>query len=43
MTEYVLNISVNEVLRTRGKDAECVIMKELSQMIEKKVWTPVDM
>ena len=42
LTEYVLNISVNEVLHTGGKDAECVIMKELSQMIEKKVWTPVD-
>ena len=41
-SEYVLNISVNEALRTRGKDAEVVILKELSQMIEKKVWTPVE-
>ena len=40
--EYVMNISVNEALRTRGKDAETVIQKELGQMIEKKVWTPVD-
>ena len=41
-SEYVLNISVNEALRTRGKVAESVILKELGQMIEKKVWTPVD-
>ena len=40
--ERVLNISVNEALRTRGKDAEVVIMKELGQMLRKKVWTPVD-
>lgn len=40
--EYVLNISVNEALRTRGKEAESVILKELGQMLEKKVWTPVD-
>ena len=40
--EYVLNISVNEALRTRGKEAESVILKELGQMIKKKVWTPVD-
>ena len=40
--EFVLNISVNEALRTRGKDAETVIQKELSQMIAKKVWTPID-
>ena len=40
--EYVMNISVNEALRTRGKDAEYVILKELEQMIEKKVWTPVN-
>ena len=41
-TEYVLNISVNKAMRTRGKNAECVIMKELGQMIEKKVWARVD-
>ena len=33
---------MNEALRTRGKDAETIIEKELSQMIAKKVWTPVD-
>ena len=31
--EFVLNISVNEALRTRGKDAEAVMQKELSQML----------
>ena len=41
--ERVFNISVNAALRTRGKDAECVILKELNQMITKKVWTPVDL
>ena len=40
-SEYVLNISVNEALQTRGRGAETVIQKELNQMIEKKVWTPV--
>ena len=40
--EFVLNISVNEALRTRGKDTETVIQKELSHMVAKKVWTPVD-
>ena len=40
--EYVMNISVNEALRTRGKDAECVILKEFEQMVEKKVWAPVN-
>ena len=40
--ESVLNISVKEALRTRGDDAERVIMKELNQMLTKKVWTPVD-
>ena len=39
--EYVLNISVNEALRTRGKEAESVKLKELGQMLEKKIWTPV--
>ena len=33
---------MNEALRTRGKEAESVILKELGQMLEKKVWTPVD-
>ena len=39
--EHVMNISVKEALRTRGADAERVILKELSQMIDKKVWTPI--
>lgn len=37
-----LNITVREALRTRGEEAERVIMKELMQMINKKVWTAVD-
>ena len=41
-SERVFNISVNKALRTRGKDAERVIEKELGQMLTKKVWTPVD-
>jgi hypothetical protein len=28
-------------MKTRVEDAERVIMKELSQMIEKRVWRPV--
>ena len=40
--ERIFNISVNEALRTRGKDAERVIEKKLGQMLTKKVWTPVD-
>ena len=39
--ERIMNISVKEVLRARGAEAEKAIMKELSQMIEKKVWRPV--
>ena len=41
-TDHVFNISVNEVLRTRGKYAESVIEKKLGQMLTKKVWTPVN-
>ena len=41
--EYVMNITVKEALRSRGAEAERVILKELSQMIDKKVWTPVHM
>ena len=41
--DHVLNISVNEALRTRGDAAVSVIEKELTQMISKKVWTPVDL
>ena len=38
----MLNISVNEALRTRGDAAVSVIEKEFRQMIDKKVWEPVD-
>ena len=41
--DYAMNISVKEALRSRGAAAEHVIMKELSQMRDKKVWTPVHM
>ena len=41
--DYVFNISVNEALRTRGDAAVSVIEKELSQMLSKKVWSPVDL
>lgn len=40
--ERVMNITVREAIRTRGEEAERVIMKELNQMINKRVWTPVD-
>ena len=36
-----MNISVKEALRTTWDEAERVIMKELGQMLTKKVWTPV--
>ena len=39
--EYAMHISVKEALRTRGAEAERVIFKELAQMRDKKVWTPV--
>ena len=39
--EYAMHISVKEALRTRGAEAERVILKELAQMRDKKVWTPV--
>ena len=35
------NVSVREALRTRGDDAKKVILKELKQMVDKKVWQPV--
>jgi hypothetical protein len=34
---HVMNITVREALRTRGHEAERVIMKELKQMLDKKV------
>jgi Reverse transcriptase (RNA-dependent DNA polymerase) len=40
--EEAMNITVREAIRTRSEEAERVIMKELSQMITKRVWTPVD-
>jgi NMD protein affecting ribosome stability and mRNA decay len=40
--EAVMNITVREAIRTRGEEAERVIMKELGQMLSKRVWTPVD-
>jgi hypothetical protein len=36
-----LNIAVKEALRTRGLEARRVVLKELKQMIEKKVWKAV--
>ena len=41
LTEHALNITVKEALRSRGVEAERVITKELSQMVDKSVWTPV--
>jgi hypothetical protein len=40
--EFASKISVNEAIRTRGGAAEEVIKKELTQMIKKGVWTPID-
>ena len=41
--EYrALHISVKETLRTRGVLGEQVILKELQQMLNKGVWSPVD-
>jgi hypothetical protein len=39
--ECALNITVKEALRTRGAEAEKVIMLELGQMMERHVWTAV--
>ena len=35
------NISVKEAFRTRGNEAKKVIVSELRQMIDKRVWVPV--
>ena len=35
------NISVREALRTRGDEAKSVIISELKQMLDKRVWAPV--
>jgi Reverse transcriptase (RNA-dependent DNA polymerase) len=39
--ECALNITVKEALRTRGAEAEKVTMQELSQMMDRRVWTAV--
>lgn len=41
--EHAMNITVKEAIRSRGAEAERVILKEQSQMIDKKVWIPVHM
>ena len=35
------NNSVREALRNRGDEAKRVIVQELKQMLDKKVWVPV--
>ena len=35
------DITVKEALRSTGAEAELVILKELAQMRDKKVWTPI--
>ena len=42
MSEQAMNITVREAIRTRGEEAERVILKELAQMVNKNVWTPID-
>ena len=37
----IFKVSVRDALRDRGTNAKNVIDKELSQMITKRVWTPV--
>ena len=39
--DYAMNITVKEALKSRGAEAERVILEELSQMINKRVWTLV--
>ena len=39
--DHVLNITVRNALRTRGEEAKRVMLKELKQMIDKKVWEPI--
>ena len=41
LSDYVMNITVKNALKTRGEEAERVIIKELKQMLDKKVWRPV--
>jgi hypothetical protein len=40
-SRHVMNITVREALQTRGQEAESVILKDLKQMQQKEVWTPV--
>jgi hypothetical protein len=35
------NVSVRDALRTMGDEAKTVIIKELKQMIDRKVWGPI--
>jgi hypothetical protein len=42
MSEQAINITVREAIRTRGEEAERVILMELAQMVNKNVWTPID-
>jgi hypothetical protein len=35
------NVSVRDALRTRGHEAKTVIIKELKQIIDRKVWGPI--
>ena len=41
--DYAMNIRVKEALKSRGAEAERVILQELGQMRDKKVLTPVHM
>ena len=41
LSDYVMNITVKHAMKTRGEEAEKVVMKELSQMVDKCVWRPV--
>ena len=40
-TETVMKVSVAEAIKTRGHAAEVMITAELTQMLTRKVWTPV--
>ena len=39
--ERAMNITVKEALKSRGEEAKRVIKKELKQMLDKRVWTPM--
>jgi hypothetical protein len=40
--ETAMNITGREAIRTHGEEEEKVKMKELNQMLTKRLWTPVD-